>query len=270
MKINPFSRLKKMALFFITPLTYPHLKTWKFYTIYALIIAPSILITYNSINRYHSEYIRYERMNENIVRVYEKKKLKATSYTSQYEEFTQIMKHDDCLKYSSIDEPYKALNHSDEKYLQCIKKETVIQRVNNFISKNSRLLDSFYNPAITFKGLSAVSQKTIESPVKYSTSSPKTQELYTVLPVELKFNSTFKKALKLMQELSNECFSCQISIHKLNKTQARNYYDIVLMVRMNLDMQDTSDIKELSKKVSSGVYAGNNLADFVSREPHQI
>ena len=138
MKAITFSRLKKLAMFFITPLTYQHLKKWQFYTIYILFITPAILITFNTIDRYQKEHIRSEYMNKNIIQTYGLKKQKAYDSEYYYLEFAKITKQNECQKTLSRKEAeaiYSNNNITNKEWLKCINKYTFEQRVNNFISK---------------------------------------------------------------------------------------------------------------------------------------
>ncbi len=265
MKFRFYSKLRDLAYFFITPLTLVDLKQWKFYVVYSIAIIPAIILTYNTADRFLKEYIHDVRLNERMLLTSRKKNDELLDFKSHYRDFVKIAKQDSCLKHLSIAEAEKNTNN---KWIACINKIPLNQRVKNFISEKHDTLDGYYNPVNTFKKIAEITNKTLTSPVKYTALTPTTQDIYTVLPVEFKFSSSFEETLKYMREINGSCSNCQVSIHKLNKT-TKNNYRIVLMVRLNLEMPDRESEKKLSQYVSSGVFSGNNLSNFV-KEKHQL
>ena len=272
MKNRLFRVLNNSALFFVTPITIKQQK-WKILSVYMVVAIPAILYAYNAIDRYDSLYNRNIHMNKSIIRVLEKKNIELSNKKGHYRRFTEITKEDECLQYSSQKENrtlYSKSSTNNKEWEQCVNKNSLSQRINNFISTKHSMLASFYDPNITFTKFSTTTRNIIYSPVEYVTSPPVEHEFFTVLPVKLIFKSTFEKTLDYMQKLNAQCSSCQTSIEKLSNTENNKLYNVVLMIEINLEMLDIEMKNELSQQVLSGVYSGENLADFVSRKPRQI
>lgn len=273
MKNRLFRVLKNSALFFVTPITIKQQQKWKVLAIYMVIAIPAILYTYNFIDRYDSLYNRNIHMNKSIIRVLEKKNIKLSNKKEHYRKFTEITKEDECLQYSSQKEnreSYSKSSTNNKEWEQCVNKNSLSQRINNFISTKHSMLASFYSPNITFTKFSTTTRNIINSPVEYVTSPPVEHEFFTALPVKLMFKSTFEKTLDYMKKLNAQCSSCQISIDELSSIENNKLYNVVLMIIINLESLGIEMKNELSQQVSSGVYSGKNLANFVNSEPNHI
>jgi len=270
---RPLKMIKNIAAFFVTPITFKRFKKCKILSIYVIISIPASLYTFNVIERYDSLDSRNFYMKRNMKQMLDKKIYKVENKTDIYAQFTKISKQNECARYLPSNQVDNTVSNdliNNKEWNNCVNKYSLSQRVDGFISSNSNVLSSFYDPQTTFDKFSTISRNIIPSPVEYVTSPPVGQEIYTVLPVKLIFSSSFDKILSYMQKLSAQCSSCLISIDKLNSINNSKLYNVTLMVLINLDIINKSMKNTLSKQVSSGEFTGKSLSNFKNKLPHKL
>jgi len=163
---------------------------------------------------------------------------------------------------------YKALSQSQKnahkrQWDDCVGKEQVLSRIEQFFSDKQSNLAVFENPMAVLDTLSQVTHELGLDNVRYSASPPNTEDFFAIMPLQLHINMPNNQLIEYLKQLDAACSNCVVKLISLIYDRKTQFADAKLQLSLYLDpLEPKQDYKKWLQAISEGKLSGDNLAAY--------